>query len=127
MIDHEGREPSSTLHWITTRFGILDRLRAAWKQDVRRKTDPLRSDLTHLVETVNRLEASLTHSMEALHGSVKEMMERQAALEHRADLLRHIVLRNEKHHDRLARLPALLDQSRVLAHVRAAIERAPLE
>ena len=76
---------------------------------------------------MNRLEANRAHSIEILQARLTEMVERQAALEHRADLLRHIVLRNEKHHDRLAGLPALLNPSRVLAHVRAAIERAPLE
>jgi hypothetical protein len=115
------------LTWITTRLGILDRLRAAWKDDIRRQSDPLRGDLTHLVAAVKSLEANVTHSMETLNARVSEMVERQAVAEHRAELLRHIVLRNEKHHDRIARLPVLLNSSRILAHVRAAIDRAPLE
>ena len=127
MFDGRPREPLSPLLWITSRFGILDRLRAAWKQDVRQRTDPLRSDLTHLVETVHRQEADRAQSIDALQARIAEMVERQAALEHRAELLRHIVLRNEKHHDRLAGLQELLDPSRVIAHVREAIERAPIE
>ena len=47
------------LNWITTR--AVDRLRAAWKDDIRRQNDPLRGDLTHLVEAVKSLEANVTH------------------------------------------------------------------
>src|SRR4030095_10613940 len=101
------------LNWITTR--AVDRLRAAWKDDIRRQSDPLRGDLTHLVEAVKSLEANVTHWMETLHARLNEMVERQAAVEHRAELLRHIVLRNEKHHDRLAPFPALLNSSPGLA------------
>ena len=58
------------LNWITTRLGVLDRLRAAWKDDIRRQSDPLRGDLTHLVAAVKSLEANLTHSMETLNARV---------------------------------------------------------
>jgi uncharacterized coiled-coil protein SlyX len=64
-----------------------------WKDDIRRQSDPLRGDLTHLVEAVKSLEANVTHSMETLHARLNEMVERQAAVEQPRELLRHIVLR----------------------------------
>jgi hypothetical protein len=112
--------------WISARLGILERLRAAWKQDIRRQTDPLRGDLKDLIRSVDAVQASLTQAVDGLRAEMKDVSERQTRAEQRAAQLRQIVLWNEKHHELLADLPRLLDPSRVIPHVRAAIERAPI-
>jgi hypothetical protein len=114
-------------NWINARLGILEKLRAAWKQDIRRQTDPLRGDLQELVQSVDALQQRVTQSLDAIQSAVKDVNERLERTERRAVQLRQIVLWNEKHHRRLAELPLVLEPSRVIPHVRAAIERARLE
>ena len=104
------------LSWIATRLGIFDRLRTAWRQDVRREIDPLSTDVKQLVQSVHALKTSLAQTEE-----------RQARAELQTLQLRQVLLWNEKHRDQLAALPALLDPPRIVAHVRAAIDRTPLE
>lgn len=103
------------LRRIAQSTGLLARLRAAWRQDVHDATEPMRNEVRQLRRDIDRLQAG-----------VEEIAERAARGDRTAAQLQATFLLNERHGDRLATLPALLDESRIGTHVRAAVAAAPL-
>lgn len=101
---------------IADRTGLLTRLRAAWKEDVRDAAEPLRRELRHLSKQVERLEASLKGASAGI-----------ARAERSASQTRLALRLNEQHRDDVAGLPAVLDEGRTVQHVCSAIEAAPLD
>ena len=103
---------------IAAATGLLDRLRASWKQDLRAGISPLRDDLARLTDRIESLQSQIAALQEGVaHGERAERLARQIRLTMRL---------NEKHADLLAELPSLLAAPAIVAHVRQAILNAPL-
>src|SRR3954447_19735491 len=89
---------------------LANRLRAAWRVDLEQSIRPLRKDVRLLSEEVTRLRAAL----EAHSGVGGRSMTQ----------MKMILQINDEQKDLIATLPNLLDEPRILAHVRHAIANA---
>jgi hypothetical protein len=108
---------------IVAATGILDRLRAAWKQDLRTRVDPLRDDLARLRRQVEVLEARVEEGTQRAARAEAET----ARIERDAAQLRLTLRLDEQHEDAIKALPSLLDAPRLVEHVRGAISSTPLQ
>lgn len=104
------------LRRLANATGILDRLRAAWRQDVHDATEPLRNEVRRLGRRLEQLEVGLQDSAV-----------RAARGDQNAAQVKFAFLLNEQQQEQIARLPVLLDSSRINAQVREAVAAAPLE
>jgi hypothetical protein len=104
------------LRTLAKSTGIIDRLRAAWRQDVHDATEPLRNEVRALRRDVDRLQAT-----------VQAVAARAASGDRTAAQLKSILLLDHEQRDRAAAADALLDERGIDAHVRRAIAAAPLD
>jgi len=94
---------------------IATRLRGAWRHEADEALKPVRKDMRRLAAEIEELRATLERTaMRAARG------DRAAAQ------IRHIMELNESQRDRLADLPALLDEQQLKTHVAHAIRTADL-
>jgi hypothetical protein len=91
------------------------RLRAAARQEVEEAVRPLHKELKRLSEDVGRL-----------HTAIDATVARAEASERRAALLEAAARFDDERRDALAALPQVLDEPRVLRHVRGAVAAARL-
>ena len=100
---------------VLRRTKLAGRLRAVWRQEADEAIKPLRKDLRRLTAEVEELRATLQHT--AI---------RAARGDRSASQLRLILELDEQQRERLAALPALLDERQIQAHVSQAIGAAEL-
>ena len=94
---------------------LAKRLKAAARHEVEEAVRPLHKELKRLSEDVGRL-----------HAVLQETNSKVAESERYASLLALAARFDDERRDVLARLPQILDEERVLAHVRRAIDVATL-
>lgn len=112
------------------RLGLASRLRAAWMHDVKQELKPLRDEVrgelgrevARLAGEVERMRRRLAEISEALASTT----ERQQRTERQLARSEAIARLNEKQRDVIERLPQLLDESRMQAHISAAIAAATI-
>ena len=92
------------------------RLKAAARHEVAEAVRPLHKELKRLNEDVGRL-----------HAVLRETNSRVEESERRATLLAQAARFDDERRNVFDRLPDLLNEERVLAHVRRAIAAAPLQ
>ena len=100
---------------VLRRTKLASRLRAVWRHEADEAMKPLRKDLRRLTAEVEELRATLQHT--AI---------RAARGDRSASQLRLILELDEQQRERLATLPALLDERQIQAHVSQAIGAAEL-
>jgi hypothetical protein len=101
---------------LVKRTGLAARLRAAWRQDVHDATEPLRNEVRRLARDVERLTTLLQET--AARASRGDQVAAQVMLAMQSD---------ERDRELVARLPAVLDEGRIAAHVREAVAAARVE
>ena len=94
---------------------LASRLRAAARSEIEQAIRPLHKELKRLSEDVGRL-----------HAAVDATTARAEASERRAALLEEAARFDDGHRDALAALPRVLDEPRVVRHVRDAVAAARL-
>ena len=94
---------------------LKDRLRAVTRNEVERALKPLRKDLERLSDQVKRQMATIDHL------KARSNLDVRAATQ-----LNEIERLNDQHREVMEDLPSLLNEERVLAHVRHAIASAPI-
>ena len=95
--------------------GLVDRLRSAWRHELEQAMKPVRKDLQRVSQDLERLRVALDDTAA------------RADLGHRASSQLKLMLKlNEEQEEVVAALPALLDEERVLRHVRHAIATAEM-
>ena len=100
---------------VLRRTKLASRLRGVWRQAADEAMKPLRKDLRRLTAEVEELRTTLQHT--AI---------RAARGDRSASQLRLILELDEQQRERLAALPALLDERQIQAHVSRAIDAARL-
>jgi hypothetical protein len=105
---------------VARRLGLVDRLRAAWMHDIRSEVkvvrDGLRKDVARLTDHVD----DLRRELDDLSGRLSVVAERE-----RQRFIEDTIARlDEKQQDLVAKLPTVLEATRVVNHVREAIARA---
>ena len=100
---------------VLARSGVLSRLRALWKADVDGASKPLRKDVRQLASRLEAVELELA-----------EASRRAQRADRLATQLRLTAALNDRQRARLPELPSLLDEPRITAHIRRAIDAAPL-
>jgi len=103
------------LKQIANKTGLLNRLRARWRQDVDELTKPLRNDVRRLRRDVEELQATLA-----------DVSERAARGDRTAAQWKTSMLLDSHHRDRLASLDDVLNPERIGAHIDASVAAAPL-
>jgi hypothetical protein len=106
-----------------------EKLRAAWTHDVRAEGDRVRRELKGLSDELGRMRGEqerLVRKLSTLQESFTEAFARQQKSERRAAQFILTFQLNDKQRDLVERLPALLDDARVSAHVRQAIASTAL-
>jgi len=111
-----------------------EKMRAAWSQDIKAEGEHVRHEIARELKHMRIEQEKLmraeqekwARALSAVQDSLAQAIERQHKAERRATqfILQHEL--DEKNHDLVERLPSLLDESRVSAHVRQAIETARL-
>lgn len=96
-----------------TALGI--RLKAAWRHEIDEAMKPVRKELR-----------TLTRDVEQLRAALLEASTRAARGDTTASRLKLILELNEQQQDVIARLPTLLDEPRIIAHVRRSIAAAEM-
>jgi hypothetical protein len=91
---------------------LANRFRAAWRVDLDQAVKPLRKDVQLLSEEVQRLRRALE-----AHGDIGDVTAAHLSL------IRQL---NDEQTDLLASLPSILDEPRILSHVRHAIANATI-
>ena len=118
----------SWLQRTAERTGVVSRLRSAWMHDLQRELKPLRNelrggvgrDVVRLTADVDRLRRQLAEVSETLAA----MSGRQQRLERQLAQSAAISRLDVKQRDLIERLPEVLDEARVCAHIAAAIAHA---
>jgi hypothetical protein len=100
---------------LLKRTKLADRLRAATRHEVEQALKPLRKEVQRLSEEVERQKTTLDHL------KARDDLDVRAATQ-----LKMISTLNVEQHDLIEELPALLNEERVLAHVRHAIASAEI-
>ena len=100
---------------VLRRSKLASRLRGVWRQEADEAMKPLRKELRRLTAQVEELQATL-----------QQTAVRAARGDRSASQLRLILELDEQHRERLATLPALLDEQQIQAHVSRAIDAARL-
>jgi hypothetical protein len=118
------------LEGLLTGLGLRRRnagkTQAAWTHDIKAAGEHVRHEIGRELKRMRAEQEKLTRALSTMQESLAQAIERQQKAERRVSqfiLLREL---NEKQHDLVERLPSLLDESRVSAHLRQAIERARL-
>ncbi len=101
---------------LLKRNPLTNRLRGAWRHEADEALKPVRKELRRLARQVEQLQAALA-----------ETAERAARGDRYASQLKLILELNERQRALVASLPAALDEEAVRAHVRKAVDAAPLQ
>jgi hypothetical protein len=100
---------------ILKQTNLVNRLRGAWRHDADEAMKPIRKELRRLARDVEQLQAQL-----------QDTAIRAARGDKSATQLRLVAELNTAQRDRLAALPALLNETVIASHIRAAVADAPL-
>ncbi len=103
------------LHQLLRRSGVISWLSALWLPEIDLALKPVRKEVRRLTSEVAELERQLQLAAE-----------RAQRADRLAAQLKLTTVLNEQQQRRVAELPRLLDEQRVVAHVREAIAAAPL-
>lgn len=100
---------------VLARTGVLAQLRRLWTADVEAVSTGLRHDVDRLNRRIEELEGLLRDTTARAHRADRASMQ-----------VRLAGVLNRQEHDRIERLPALLDERRIAEHVQRAVAAAPL-
>ncbi|MSO29540.1 MAG: hypothetical protein EXQ48_01170 [Acidobacteria bacterium] len=122
---------------IASWTGVLEHFRSALKRDLRETLQPMRGDIEglqkHLQLMQKQLDAGhkrvdgLRKQLDHAEATIAELAEQSARADRIAAQTKSILRLNEAHRDLLARVDAVLDEMRIVAHVEQAIAAAPLQ
>lgn len=96
--------------------GLDGYVRNALRHGIREATKPLHGELQRLQRQVD-----------GLHARLEQLSEQSARAERTALQVKHIARLNASQRDEIEKLETILDEPRIVAHVRNAIAAAPLE
>ena len=121
---------------IASWTGILEHIRSTIKRDLRETLQPVRGDVEGLQKQLQAMQKQLDAGQKRVDGLRKQLdraettiaglAEQSARADRIASQAKSILRLNDSHRDLLARVDAMLDETRIIAHVEQAIAAAPL-